>query len=423
MSSEEKDLLILFADLRDNIPEAFDRIKNCSFMYSKIKGVFLAHLLVSTARFRTNLKPYLMLSKMICDEFPEFRLLLFSELIRQFPSNYIVPNSFNAYFMRKLYKEGIFTIKEIVLYLSKRISLSKSPKLHLLEFLFFFYPEIKQFDSQKCKNFKEKLMNEVGDQYYEQIKGEMLKYIDNLDDETKNEEFLFFIEHSYTKESNLEVIENDNVDKIVELTTNPSYDPFQWKIITSFPISNFLSANNHFYCSAYFGSVNCFKFFLLNQHNDERFKEYTSNVLEAAVCGGNFEIIRLSERYDTKYERCVEKAVKYLRFDIFDWLINFNVKMLTDKEKENCMISACVSNNFIALESFLAQGFDYNIYERASENEKGQSIIDIACLFNHKIIIETLIRETDAILTHENCTLLDKEFTQKMLKLIKSRRV
>ena len=69
--------------------------------------------------------------------------------------------------------------------------------------------------------------------------------------------------------------------------------------------------------AAYYGSVKCFKYFMLN---DAPVTRYTCSL---AISGGNFEIIHLLEQqYSEDYDNrsCTNAAIIFHRFDVFHWL-------------------------------------------------------------------------------------------------------
>ena len=66
--------------------------------------------------------------------------------------------------------------------------------------------------------------------------------------------------------------------------------------------------------AALFGSVNCFKFMMMNDI------EITNNTCQYAVAGGNNEIIHLCEQKELKFTDCLEVAIEFHHFDIYEWL-------------------------------------------------------------------------------------------------------
>ena len=66
--------------------------------------------------------------------------------------------------------------------------------------------------------------------------------------------------------------------------------------------------------SAMFGSVNCFKYFLLNGD------EITNDLCKFAIAGGENEIIHLCEQNGQKFEDCLLISALYHHYYVFEWL-------------------------------------------------------------------------------------------------------
>ncbi len=66
--------------------------------------------------------------------------------------------------------------------------------------------------------------------------------------------------------------------------------------------------------SALFGSIKCFKYLMMNG------AEINENLCKYAIAGGNMEIIHLIEQKGMKFENCLERAVEYHHFELFEWL-------------------------------------------------------------------------------------------------------
>ena len=65
----------------------------------------------------------------------------------------------------------------------------------------------------------------------------------------------------------------------------------------------------------FFGSLNCFKYLLLNKC------EITKETLKCSIAGGNQEIINiLKEKGHKEFEECLETSVQYHRYELTTWL-------------------------------------------------------------------------------------------------------
>ena len=67
--------------------------------------------------------------------------------------------------------------------------------------------------------------------------------------------------------------------------------------------------------AAFYGSVKCFKYFLLNN------AKLKPSICKFAVAGGNYEIIHILEQKNLSFEDCFRLSVEYHRYEITDWLL------------------------------------------------------------------------------------------------------
>ena len=68
--------------------------------------------------------------------------------------------------------------------------------------------------------------------------------------------------------------------------------------------------------AARFGSVKCFKYWMMNHGVDVDLEELANN----AIVGGNPEIIRLCEQMGCQFQSHAVLAIKYHRYGLFEWL-------------------------------------------------------------------------------------------------------
>jgi hypothetical protein len=72
--------------------------------------------------------------------------------------------------------------------------------------------------------------------------------------------------------------------------------------------------------SAFYGSMKCFKFLLLND------LEMNEEVADFAVCSGNYEITRICEQRNCTFATAFKKSIEYLHNEIADWIsITFDI--------------------------------------------------------------------------------------------------
>ena len=118
--------------------------------------------------------------------------------------------------------------------------------------------------------------------------------------------------HAISKEMTDALID-DNSDFFVQKCVNEiTKDSKIFVEGTSKPLSPISAA-------ALYGAVQCFKYFMLS---DFEIKEET---IQAAVAGGNFEIIRIIEQKNKSFKSTEIFALRYRNDEIFDWIINNNM--------------------------------------------------------------------------------------------------
>ena len=97
--------------------------------------------------------------------------------------------------------------------------------------------------------------------------------------------------------------------------------------------------------AAFFGSIKCFKFLLLNGSN-------TKNTGKYAVAGGNLEILHLCEQNHSTFEGSYEAAIKYHRNDIFHYLYETKIIEIEDLTS---LGNECIFSDNFEIFSFLVQ--------------------------------------------------------------------
>jgi Pyruvate/2-oxoacid:ferredoxin oxidoreductase delta subunit len=126
----------------------------------------------------------------------------------------------------------------------------------------------------------------------------------------------------YSKDSMGFFLKYDKFEELQQLSTFPNFN-VSAKIFISpcdLPSGITLEEESLLSVSVFYGSVECFKFLLLNG------AEVTSSVCVSAVKGGDLEIIQICELEHVDFSDCLQASVAYLRNDVADWLLqNFNV--------------------------------------------------------------------------------------------------
>lgn len=158
------------------------------------------------------------------------------------------------------------------------------------------------------------------------------------------------------------LIREDNVEQLQQfLISNPSYMNFHFLHIYNCcnELDNYCDLMKY---SAFFGSLKCFKYLLLNHY------ETKSDVFLYSIAGGNNEIIRISEtKMKTlknnlqSIEKVIEKsviiAIIYHRYQVLEWILSSFTINFNEKEYIDFVINTCIKyTNFSSFDLFVNNG-------------------------------------------------------------------
>ena len=98
---------------------------------------------------------------------------------------------------------------------------------------------------------------------------------------------------------------------------DPKYDDFFSRGINIFEkyLLRYLPDFTIIDFAAFYGSIKCFKYFLLNN------AKIFPRICKYAIAGGNFEIIQLLEQNNQNFSDCFDISVSYHRYEISDWIL------------------------------------------------------------------------------------------------------
>ncbi|OHT14173.1 hypothetical protein TRFO_03247 [Tritrichomonas foetus] len=115
----------------------------------------------------------------------------------------------------------------------------------------------------------------------------------------------------------------DEVERLQEISGQSSDFDFNQKV----PFSSYESMPMLSNCvlieyAAFFCSIKCFKFLLINQAT------IRSQLLKFAIAGGSIEIIRLCEQNGCNFLKAVQYCIRFHKSDIFEWVISNKLKII-----------------------------------------------------------------------------------------------
>lgn len=185
----------------------------------------------------------------------------------------------------------------------------------------------------------------------------------------------------------MNLLASDNVQEFCDMLSStelnidsaiPPYT-FEWR-----PCFN--SCPTIIQCAALFGALKCFKHLLLEgaQLSKEDFVGHS--VCDAAVAGGNLEILRLLEQNDLPFDGAIKTATEYHRNEVVEWLLTTGKCSLVD-EKGACPLLniSVMSNNYPVFDMCMAESVDL----MKSSHDDVLLIITVQLLFIllHAIIV------------------------------------
>lgn len=167
----------------------------------------------------------------------------------------------------------------------------------------------------------------------------------------------------------INAIFNDDIDQLQTLISNHKVEINKKIIKNRLQIHKLLKNANLLQYSAFYGSIKCFKYLLINSKNIN----YT-DLFKCSIAGGNSEIIHIiedkSEELNIDLE-CLHIAIQYMRNDLIDYLINnYDIKINGES-----YIQCIYSSNYEAMIKII------EIDERQNINEygnNGSTPLDIA---------------------------------------------
>lgn len=145
------------------------------------------------------------------------------------------------------------------------------------------------------------------------------------DDFQSEEEFIQFRRSGRNGRKICEIIRNDNLSEfqqILSSTTAKITDTIPPSLFERFEMINQKGIGFIEY-SAFFGSINIFKFLLANK------VKVPPNLGQFAIAGGNYEIVHLCEEQNVSFDDCLKVAIQFKQDELVEYLLN-NYQLTSD---------------------------------------------------------------------------------------------
>ena len=207
----------------------------------------------------------------------------------------------------------------------------------------------------------------------------------------------------------LEFIKNDDFSSLQEFISNTIDFNFE----QTYEIYN--SNINLIDIATYYGSINCFKYLVLNN------APFSKNVCPFSICGGNYEIIHYLENNFPKqnfgHEICLIMSILYHQYEVTDYLnANYNSE-ITNKE------ATIISFNYYVFSTFFIQAKYFTLKEGPdARDEYGRTALHVACSCENLPIIKYLCEVAKAnteLCDNRGCTAFYKACTSENLPIVK----
>ena len=280
-------------------------------------------------------------------------------------------------FMRLLYLNGLFTLKEIM---------GKIPKN--TELAYFFLPETNGYIVKDDKNIR-----------FQWIRRNMKALKAN--DWALYKEYL---EYGYDRNSIGYAIKYDDVSllsKLLEKRGENKHEVVQVAFFEGYGADLVLTA-----CAAFYGSEKSFDFLLLNDY------VIGGEIGQFAVRGGSMNIVKKIQNNDVSFKYRLDLTVKYHRTEIFDYIYNNGPELLffhslavssenilafiflynkkVEFDINSLMVLAANSGCLSICRFLLDNGADIN-YEYI-ENKNRRTLLQSAAIHDKELITEFLIK-------------------------------
>ncbi|OHT13974.1 hypothetical protein TRFO_15746 [Tritrichomonas foetus] len=250
--------------------------------------------------------------------------------------------------LRLCYDLGLIELKEVIQFCQTLKSFKREYRFQAIFIYFWFLQEIYENDTQFAQSMFYFTLHKT--------KKHLLKHVfelilNNLREikENKWKKFHDLLNFGYFEESLAGFILKDNCDSLQALLSSSNIN-FNEILFPSFfyPFTVQYNQFNLSVFSAFCGSVKCFKFLYLNNMNNIPLNKYFElNEIEAAVCGGNAEILHLCQQ-NHQNSKALGLAAEFHYNEIFDWIHESTNEEISSKVLD----MAVKSNNIYVLVNY-----------------------------------------------------------------------
>ena len=289
-------------------------------------------------------------------------------------------------FLRRCMDKGVFTFDEIKSQIKLFREQYPDNKTFLLTFLCWFAPEMD---------------NQMFDEYYSLMNEQivMKKCPDFLRDFASNfpklrrngwRLFRERVKYGHFMETVPYLIKYDKVEALAKCAGNSKFNYDQLVLPSIYEPSKILREGaTLIHLAAFFGSIHCFKFLLLNGANLQIRTDSNRKLAQYAVAGGNCEIARICEQNRLDFTRTLHVAALFNQNKILNWIKdNKNISIVdNDQTLGTSFHQAVVGYNVkMIYDSLQKDGINPNICD-----DKKRTPLHYAALNNSTCSIKLLL--------------------------------
>ena len=266
------------------------------------------------------------------------------------------------HFLRSCYLKGVISIAEIASAIKKMILIENEfPNISSLVYC-FFAPYLEYFDSSLYQRLNNSIRSQEQDSFYNLYLKPFSSTLDKLKE--NNWELLeSLIEGTHSSFNLINAIKYDDVNTLSELTSIPNFNFNRQLVDQPFEPCLYLQGGlNPIQYSAFYGSINCFKYISLHKPSLRIFDRRHRPLSFFATAGGNSEIIRYLENQDISFKGCIKIAALFKRHDLFQWLYesrSFEIENIQNELNRILSMSSRINNLYYVIFS-LKNGADIN---------------------------------------------------------------
>ncbi|OHT02395.1 hypothetical protein TRFO_30524 [Tritrichomonas foetus] len=337
-------------------------LNNFVFDNKKDINAFFRAFIIALAYQPSSKLILLKLINEIIDCIPSPNIALFKIELMSTVFNLPGPTSSGLFLLYHLLEKSFFTQSEIIGQIRKYRFYNIKKKSNLMLCYIWFSPEIykENFNfysmlKEDCSKYAQIYPNDHLVSYFVKNETELIQndfeMIKKFRKNGHNHDYLYLL------------LANDDITSLQYVAAQPDFN-YNRKILPSFfeicPFAQ--NSPSLIEVAALYGSINCFKYLLLNGSSLYLLDETNASLPQYAVAGGNLEIIRICHQKKLSFNGTSQIAALFHRNDILNWLLEDEGQEIESciKNRGTVIQNAATTNNIIIIEQCIENDVDVN---------------------------------------------------------------